>query len=84
MDYDCPHYCFPGAAAPYGIESFDEVLKSLAQYLSAHCGKGLATFPKAISFIIPLTDREYASYYYYTKEVTVILVREFQMSDVKR
>ena len=67
------------AAAPYGIESFDKVLKPLWLGICLHRGKGLATFLKAISFIIPLTDPEYASYY--TQEVTVILIREFQTSD---
>ena len=67
------------AAAPYGIESFDEVLKPLWLGIRLHRGKGLAAFLKAIGFIIPLTDPEYASYY--TKEVTVILIREFQTSD---
>jgi splicing factor 3B subunit 1 len=67
------------AAAPYGIESFDNVLKPLWVGIRHHRGKGLAAFLKAIGFIIPLMDPEYASYY--TKEVTVILIREFQTSD---
>lgn len=67
------------AAAPYGIESFDNVLKPLWLGIRRHRGKGLAAFLKAIGFIIPLMDPEYASYY--TKEVTVILIREFQTSD---
>ena len=67
------------AAAPYGIESFDNVLKPLWLGIRMHRGKGLAAFLKAIGFIIPLMDPEYASYY--TKEVTVILIREFQTSD---
>jgi splicing factor 3B subunit 1 len=67
------------AAAPYGIESFDAVLKPLWIGIRQHRGKGLAAFLKAIGFIIPLMDPEYASYY--TKEVTVILIREFQSSD---
>ena len=67
------------AAAPYGIESFDNVLKPLWLGIRQHRGKGLAAFLKAIGFIIPLMDPEYASYY--TKEVTVILIREFQTSD---
>ena len=67
------------AAAPYGIESFDEVLKPLWLGIRLHRGKDLAAFLKAIGFIIPLMDPEYASYY--TKEVTVILIREFQSSD---
>lgn len=67
------------AAAPYGIESFDNVLKPLWLGIRMHRGKGLAAFLKAIGFIIPLMDPEYASYY--TKEVAVILIREFQTSD---
>ncbi|KAF9071288.1 small nuclear ribonucleoprotein [Rhodocollybia butyracea] len=67
------------AAAPYGIESFDNVLKPLWLGIRLHRGKGLAAFLKAIGFIIPLMDPEYASYY--TTEVTVILIREFQTSD---
>lgn len=67
------------AAAPYGIESFDGVLKPLWIGIRQHRGKGLAAFLKAIGFIIPLMDPEFASYY--TKEVTVILIREFQSSD---
>jgi splicing factor 3B subunit 1 len=63
------------AAAPYGIESFNEVLKPLWLGIHLHRGKGLAAFLKAIGFVIPLMDPEYASYY--TKEVTVILIREF-------
>ncbi|KAL4268890.1 SF3B1 family protein [Pleurotus pulmonarius] len=60
-------------------ESFDNVLKPLWLGIRLHRGKGLAAFLKAIGFIIPLMDPEYASYY--TKEVTVILIREFQTSD---
>ena len=67
------------ATAPYGIESFNEVLKPLWLGIRLHRGKGLAAFVKVISFIIPLMDRVYALYY--TKEVTIILIREFQTSD---
>jgi splicing factor 3B subunit 1 len=67
------------AAAPYGIESFDDVLKPLWLGIRQHRGKGLAAFLKAIGFIIPLMDPDFANYY--TKEVTVILIREFQTSD---
>jgi len=69
------------ATAPYSIESFDNVLKPLWLGIRLHRGKGLAAFLKAIGFIIPLMDPEYVSYY--TKEVTVILIREFQTSDEK-
>ncbi|KAK6151371.1 hypothetical protein DH2020_014006 [Rehmannia glutinosa] len=61
------------AAAPYGIESFDSVLKPLWKGIRSHRGKVLAAFLKAIGFIIPLMDAIYASYY--TKEVMVILIR---------
>eukprot|EP01018_Ginkgo_biloba_P035221 Gb_14294 [translate_table: standard] len=67
------------ASAPYGIESFDSVLKPLWKGIRSHRGKVLAAFLKAIGFIIPLMDAMYASYY--TKEVMVILIREFQSPD---
>lgn len=67
------------AAAPYGIESFDSVLKPLWKGIRSHRGKVLAAFLKAIGFIIPLMDAMYASYY--TKEVMVVLIREFQSPD---
>jgi splicing factor 3B subunit 1 len=67
------------AATPYGIESFDRVLKPLWQGIKIHRGKGLAAFLKAIGYLIPLMDAEYANYY--TKEVMVILIREFQSPD---
>jgi splicing factor 3B subunit 1 len=67
------------AAAPYGIESFDVVLKPLWKGIRAHRGKVLAAFLKAIGFVIPLMQPEYASYY--TREVMPILIREFQTPD---
>jgi len=67
------------AATPYGIESFDSVLKPLWYGIREHRGKGLAAFLKAIGYIIPLMDAEYASYY--TKEVMIILIREFATPD---
>ncbi|KAJ3019952.1 Splicing factor 3B subunit 1 [Thoreauomyces humboldtii] len=67
------------AAAPYGIESFDIVLRPLWAGIKKHRGKGLAAFLKAIGYIIPLMDAEYANYY--TKEVMIILIREFQSPD---
>ncbi|KAG5457158.1 MAG: splicing factor 3b, subunit 1, partial [Olpidium bornovanus] len=67
------------AAAPYGIESFDSVLKPLWTGIRKHRGKGLAAFLKAIGYIIPLMDSVYANYY--TKEVVVILRREFLSPD---
>ena len=67
------------AATPYGIESFDSVLKPLWKGIRTHRGKGLAAFLKAIGYLIPLMDAEYANYY--TREVMLILVREFQSPD---
>jgi len=67
------------AAAPYSIESFDSVLKPLWKGIRQHRGKVLAAFFKAIEFIIPLMEALYASYY--TKEVMLILIREFQSPD---
>ncbi len=67
------------AATPYGIESFDLVLKPLWKGIKQHRGKGLAAFLKAIGYLIPLMDAEYANYY--TREVMLVLVREFQSPD---
>lgn len=67
------------ASAPYGIESFDSVLKPLWQGIRLHKGKTLAAFLKAIGFIIPLMEDEFANFY--AKEVNAILVREFKNPD---
>ncbi len=67
------------AAAPYGIESFDIVLRPLWKGIRAHRGKVLAAFLKAIGYIIPLMDATYAAYY--TREVMQTLIREFQSPD---
>jgi len=67
------------SSAPYGIESFDDVLKPLWLGIRQHRGKTLAAFIKAIGYIIPLMDPEYAGYY--VQECMPILIREFQTSD---
>lgn len=67
------------AAAPYGIESFENVLKPLWIGTRQHRGKGLAAFLKAIGFIIPLMDAD--SSLYFVKEVTPTLIREFSSAD---
>lgn len=67
------------AAAPYGIESFDDVLEPLWKGIRLQRGKVLAAFLKAIGYIIPLMDAMYANYY--TREVMVILIREFATPD---
>jgi len=67
------------AATPYGIESFDSVLEPLWKGIREHRGKGLAAFLKAIGYVIPLMDAEFA--HYYTNEVMPILIREFPSPD---
>jgi len=67
------------AASPYGIESFDSVLRPLWFGIQKSRGKTLAAFLKAIGYIIPLMDTEYASYY--TTTVAPTLVREFASPD---
>mmetsp|Transcript_1725 Transcript_1725/g.2684 ORF Transcript_1725/g.2684 Transcript_1725/m.2684 type:complete len:120 (+) Transcript_1725:1313-1672(+) len=44
-----------------------------------HHGKGLAAFLKAIGFVIPLMEEEYASHY--TRLVMPILLQEFHSPD---
>lgn len=67
------------AAAPYGIESFGQVLEPLWKGIRKHRGKGLAAFLKAIGYIIPLMDVEFANHY--TRVMMPILIREFQTPD---
>lgn len=67
------------AAAPYGIEAFDTVLRPLWHGIINHRGKTRAAFFKAIGFIIPLMDGDYASYY--TREVMPKLIEEFGSPD---
>ncbi|KAI2513474.1 hypothetical protein MHU86_948 [Fragilaria crotonensis] len=67
------------AACPYGIESFDSVIRPLWKGALEHHGKGLAAFLKAIGFVIPLMEENYASHY--TRLVMPILLREFHSPD---
>ena len=67
------------AAHPYGIESFDPVLQALWKGVRQLSGKALAAYLKAIGFLIPLMDAQYASYF--TKNVMVVLIREFSSPD---
>ncbi|KAL9126153.1 MAG: hypothetical protein Q9217_004749 [Psora testacea] len=67
------------AANPYGIESFDDILNPLWTGARKQRGKGLAGFLKAVGFIIPLMDEEYANYY--TSQIMEILLREFSSPD---
>lgn len=67
------------SSAPYGIESFDDVLRPLWDGIRRHRGKALAAFLKAIGFIIPLMDAEYANKY--SKGIMPVIIREFQTPD---
>lgn len=67
------------AAHPYGIDCFDGVLRPLWRGTEQYRGKGLAAFLKAIGFIIPLMDAEYANHY--TREIMGTLIREFASPD---
>jgi len=69
------------ASHPYGIEAFDTVLKPLWLGITKAKGgtKTKAAFLKAIGYIIPLMDGEYASYY--TREVMPELIAEFNSPD---
>lgn len=67
------------AANPYGIESFDSILNPLWTGTKRQRGKNLAAFLKAVGFIIPLMDEEYANYY--TSQIMDVVLREFQSPD---
>jgi splicing factor 3B subunit 1 len=67
------------AASPYGIESFDDILNPLWTGARRQRGKALASFLKAVGFIIPLMDEEYSNYY--TSQIMEIVIREFQSPD---
>lgn len=67
------------AAYPYGIESFDSVIRPLWKGALEHHGKALAAFLKSIGFVIPLMEENYASHY--TRLVMPILLREFHSPD---
>jgi splicing factor 3B subunit 1 len=67
------------ASAPYGIESFDDVLEPLWRGVRVLRGKVLAAFLKAIGYVVPLMQEAYANYY--TREVMVVVVREFATPD---
>lgn len=67
------------AAHPYGIESFDSVIRPLWKGSMEQHGKALVAFLKAIGFVIPLMEENYASHY--TRLVMPILLREFHSPD---
>ncbi|GAU34266.1 hypothetical protein TSUD_365640 [Trifolium subterraneum] len=67
------------ATIPYGIDSFNVLLKPPWAGITQESGKVLAAFLKAMGFIIPLMEPLDASDY--TNKVMPILIREFQSPD---
>ncbi|KAJ3386546.1 Splicing factor 3B subunit 1 [Lobulomyces angularis] len=67
------------AASPYGVESFDEALIPLWDGIQKQRGKSLASFLKAVGFIIPLMSSDHASHF--TKNIMGVLIREFASPD---
>ncbi|GFS36968.1 splicing factor [Actinidia rufa] len=68
------------ASAPYGIESFESVLRLLWRDVVGSCrGKLLAAFLMAYCYLIPHMDAPYANYF--TKEAMDVLIREFDSPD---
>lgn len=67
------------ASSPFGIESFDSVLKVIMEGLRKHRGKALSAFFKAIGFIIPLFDPQLANSY--TRNVMTSLSYHFETPD---
>jgi splicing factor 3B subunit 1 len=67
------------AAHPYGIESFDSVIRPLWKGAMEQKGKTLAAFLKAVGFVIPLMEESYASHY--TRLIMPVLLREFRSPD---
>lgn len=67
------------AAAPYGIESFEGVLKPLLEGVEQSSKKSLAAFLRAFGYIIPLMDSDTALPF--VKEISSVLVREFHSAD---
>ncbi|KAF0973553.1 hypothetical protein FDP41_008257 [Naegleria fowleri] len=72
------------SSAPFGIESFDCVLKPLWKGLSTSKGKMLAAYIKAVGHIIPLMDPVQAKKY--TNAVIEHIVRQYdtQEEEMKR
>ena len=67
------------ASHPYGIESFDSVIRPLWKGAMEQHGKALVAFLKSVGFVIPLMEESYASHY--TRLVMPILLREFHSPD---
>lgn len=67
------------SSAPYGIDSFEPILRPLWKGIRSHRGKALAAFLKAVGYLIGLMADEQAVFY--GKELIPTLVREFAAPD---
>ncbi|ONH66859.1 Splicing factor 3B subunit 1 [Cyberlindnera fabianii] len=67
------------AAAPYGNESFEQIMEPLWRGILRHRGRGLASFLRCIGNIIPLMEPEEAASY--THEIMKVVLREFSSPD---
>jgi splicing factor 3B subunit 1 len=67
------------AAAPYGYESFQSVLKPLIEGMHKWRGKGLAAFMKAVGMIIPLMEPDHAGSL--VIRIMKVVQREFSSPD---
>lgn len=67
------------SSSPYGIESFESILRPLWKGIRSHRGKALAAFLKAVGFLLNLMIEEQATFY--GKELIPTLIREFAAPD---
>lgn len=67
------------ASAPYGIDSFESILRPLWKGIRSHRGKALAAFLKAVGYLLGLMVDDQAAFY--GKELIPTIVREFAAPD---
>ena len=67
------------SSAPYGIESFEPILRPLWKGIRSHRGKALAAFLKAVGYLLSLMADEQAAFY--GRELLPTLTREFAAPD---
>lgn len=67
------------SSAPYGIDSFEPILRPLWKGIRSHRGKALAAFLKAVGNLLSLMAEEQAVFY--GKELIPTLIREFAAPD---
>lgn len=67
------------AAAPYGVDGFDSILKPLWSSARSARGRTLTSALKAVGCIIPLMTEEHAAYY--TERIMAVILREYASAD---